>query len=140
MGQRRPRPASHHTAIPAWGALLALGADLVGCHDPSCAESRAEELSTHGRLAVTLARRAQGAETARELAVATGLIAHPPATIILGPPHTVDPPIDLRALQPGAAPPVTVTPPPPPIEPIHIGGEPVPVGPRPPDRPHRRAR
>ena len=102
---RRPTATRHSAAIPTLGALLAAGAELVGCHDPVCGDSRAQELSTHGHEAAAQIRSGHVAESVRAIGIATGLKIHPPLPAVVRPPPEVD----------GGIGAVDPTPPPPPL-------------------------
>jgi len=59
--------------------IVALGAQLVGCAEPTCASSRAEELRIHGESAYTSVTEYGDFRSAGEqLGYAMGVVDHPP--------------------------------------------------------------
>lgn len=129
---RVPTASDYAGRFPALAAVLASGAVVPACHDPACGDTRADELEAHGRSGVRAAARGDAPDALREIGVALGVVEHQ----------------STRAMAPGEAPTVTVTPrppvvtPPPPqvIPPTDVDGgmrEVTPMPPAPPTPPPR---
>lgn len=104
--ERRPRPASATTLLPTLATVLA----AQGCETPVCGDTPSDEVRRHGPDAIRLARSGQGAEAAREVAVALGLRGHTATRVDVAgaaPITRAEPPI----AAPGEAPEVTSVPP-----------------------------
>lgn len=92
--------------FPSLAIVLAGGALVPACANPTCGETRGDELEAHGSAGVRAARQGQGAEALREIGVALGVVTHPATTrrdVIA--PAGAPPPVELT-------PPVVVPPPP----------------------------
>jgi hypothetical protein len=164
---RRPFPAGMSSSFPTLTAWMA-GALVAGCQDPQCATDRAGELSRHGEGARDHLDHGAPGRALREVAVATGVLRHPPPAVVslpvpapTGTPDmiadgemmtvTPQPPmVPPAARPPEPAPPPRVRPPrvrppapPPPAQrpPSRelFQGDTVSVGPNPPDPSRRRS-
>ena len=128
---RAPQSTGYQARFPALAVALASGALVPACESPQCGDSRVDELTAHAGAIAQAARRADIAQTLREIGVATGIVPHGSTTIgheVMAagamPVTRADPPepqptpqLDPSPPPPGAMAipsPVPVTPPPPP--------------------------
>lgn len=110
---RRPRPATHSTALPTLSAAIA-ASTLHGCAEPQCGATPLDEVRAHGPVAVDRVRDAHGEGALREIAVAVGLRGHQ-STRPEGPEVQAAGAVPVHQPEPrvtaGEAAPVTTTPP-----------------------------